>query len=214
MLIVACVAITLVGICYSSLLPYGGTAGTTAFALPRGHVLIIGALCFILFMAEGSVADWGGVFLVSNHKIAPAQAGIGYLAFAIAMTVGRLSGDKLVHRVGAKALLLFGGTCASLGYVLAALAPNWWLCVIGFGLVGAGASNVVPTLFSAAGRQKDMPPNLALSAVTTMGYLGLLIGPAVMVGIANALSLSAGFFLLVAMLAAVPFCAKTVTAPG
>ncbi|CAN5501809.1 MFS transporter [soil metagenome] len=214
MIIVAVVAAILVGVCYQFFLPYGGDSQSPAFALPRGHVLLIGALCFVLFMAEGSVADWGGVFLVSAHRIGPTQAGIGYLAFAICMTIGRLSGDKLVHVVGARNLLLFGGTFASIGYVVAALAPNWWLCVIGFGMVGAGASNVVPTLFSAAGRQRDMPQNLALSAVTTMGYLGLLIGPAVIGGIANALSLSVAFFLLVAMLATVPFCAKTVADAG
>ena len=156
----------------------GSERGGPAFALPRGRVLLIGLMCAALFLAEGSVLDWSGVLLVSARGVARAQAGLGYVAFAAAMTLGRLTGDAVVRGLGGLRTLVGGSALAAFGFALAALAPGWPLTLAGYALVGLGGANAVPVLFSAAGRQSAMPSGLAVAAATTLGYGGLLAGPA------------------------------------
>ena len=162
-------------------------------------------------VAEGAVLDWSAVFLTAVRNIDPATAGFGYVAFAVTMTVGRLTGDRVVHRLGATRVVLFGSLLAASGFLLAILAPSWMLSIIGFGLVGAGASNVVPVMFSAAGRQHVMPTHLAVAAITTMGYAGVLLGPALLGFVAKATTLSFALGLLAALLVAVAMTARVVT---
>ena len=153
-----------------SLLPYGSERDAPLFVLPRGFVLFIGFLSLICFLAEGAILDWGAVFLTSVRNVAPSYAGWGYTIFSIAMTVCRLTGDRVVQALGSFRIILFGGLCAAAGLAVAVLAPSWLVALIGFGMVGFGASNIVPVLFSAAGRQTAMPPNLAIAAMTFLGY--------------------------------------------
>jgi len=163
------------------------------FAMPRGAVVLIGALCSLVFLAEGAVLDWSAVFLTSGGGFTAGQGGLGYAAFAVAMTVGRLNGDKLVQRWGGARLLLLGGLCAALGFFSVVLAPSPWIALAGFALIGTGASNIVPVLFSAAGSQKDMPASLAISAITTIGYAGILAGPGLIGFVAHAFGLQLAF---------------------
>lgn len=174
---------------WRGLLPYGGETGTPVVALPRGRVLIIGAMCFVMFLAEASVADWSGILLHESRGLEKSLAGIGYVAFSLTMTLGRFAGDRVVEALGAVRTLVFGGLATATGFAVAALVPSWPVAVVGFLLVGAGAANVVPVLFSAAGRQKAMPANLAMAGVTTMGYAGILVGPALIGFFARATSL-------------------------
>ena len=185
------------------LLPYGAGREGPAFALPHGIVLFIGLLCFVLFLAEGAVLDWSGVFLTSVRHIAPSRAGLGYAAFAAAMTAGRLAGDRIVDRLGRHKVVLAGSLCAASGFVATVLAPSWQVALLGYALVGVGCANIVPVLFSAVGRQRAMPENVAVPAITTLGYAGILAGPAGIGFIANLTSLPVAFLILAAMLAAV-----------
>jgi predicted MFS family arabinose efflux permease len=186
-----------------SLLPYGSEGDGPGFAIPRGVVLLIGAICFVVFLAEGAMLDWSAVFLTSERHVDPSQAGLGYTAFAAAMTVGRLTGDRIVERLGPTRIIVFGGLLASGGLVLATLAPSWLAGLCGYALVGAGCSNIVPVLFTAAGRQKAMPEHVAVPAISTMGYAGILAGPAAIGFVADASSLSAAMLGLAALLAGV-----------
>lgn len=190
------------------MLPYGSDGAAPAFALPRGVVLFIGALCFISFLAEGAMLDWSAVFLTTLRAVRPAQAGAGYAVFAAAMTIGRLSGDRVVQALGGPKILLAGGVCAAAGLVLAVAVPWWGAALAGFFLVGAGASNIVPVLYSGLGRQRVMPPNLAVAAVTTLGYLGILAGPALIGAVARVASLGAAFMAVAAMLLVVAASAR------
>jgi sugar phosphate permease len=160
-----------------SLLSYGGNSDGPLFAFPRGVVLLIGIVCFIVFMMEGSVLDWSAVFLSTHHQMAKEHSGLGYAAFACAMTIGRLTGDRIVQRLGSYRVVKFGGICAAVG-VAVTLVPSWPLGLLGYLLVGAGCSNIVPVMFSATGRQTVMPESLAVPAISTLGYAGVLAGPA------------------------------------
>ena len=185
------------------LLPYGASSEGPAFAVPHGIVLFIGLLCFVLFLAEGAVLDWSAVFLTSARHMAPSYAGLGYAAFAATMTAGRLAGDRIVDRLGGRRVVLAGGLCAALGFVVAVAAPSWPAALLGYALVGAGCANIVPVLFSAVGRQRAMPEGVAVPAVATVGYAGILAGPAAIGFIAQLASLPAAFLVVAAMLAAV-----------
>ena len=186
-----------------SLLPYGGAGDGPAFAIPHGVVLFIGILCFIVFLTEGAMLDWSAVFLTSVRGVDPSHAGLGYTAFATTMTIGRLTGDKIVHRLGPIRIILFGGLLAGGGLALATLSPSWLAGLLGYGLVGAGCSNIVPVLFTAVGRQKTMPEHVAVPAISTLGYAGILAGPAAIGFVAHATNLSMAFLGLAALMFAV-----------
>ncbi len=187
----------------SRFLPYGAGREGPAFALPHGIVLFIGLLCFVLFLAEGAVLDWSAVFLVSVRHMAPSYAGLGYAAFAAAMTAGRLAGDRIVDRMGHHRVVLVGGLCAALGFVTTVAAPSWPVALLGYALVGTGCANIVPVLFSAVGRQLAMAETVAVPAITTIGYAGILAGPAGIGFVAHLTSLPAAFAMLAMMLVAV-----------
>jgi MFS family permease len=171
-----------------------------AFAVPRGAVLFIGFLCFIGFLTEGSVLDWSALFLISVRDIEPYYAGLGFAAFSATMTMGRLVGDRIVQRLGGPTVIGLGGLCAAAGFALATLVPSVPAGLLGYALVGAGCSNIVPVLFSSIGRQTEMPESLAVPAVTALGYAGILAGPALIGFVAHALSLSTAFLVLTALL--------------
>lgn len=177
--------------------------GGPAFALPRGPVLGIGLLCFVVFLTEGSALDWSGVFLIQARGLDPARAGLGYAAFSLTMTVGRLTGDALVRRVGGRRVVVLGALLAAAGIGLATAVPFWPATLLGYALVGAGCANIVPVLFTAAGRQESVPAALAIPAVTTLGYAGVLAGPAAIGFLAHATSLTLAFLAVAALLLAV-----------
>lgn len=182
------------------LLPYAARSHGPALAVPRGTVLFIGLLCFIGFLSEGSVLDWSAVFLISVRSIEPYYAGLGFVAFSATMTLGRLVGDRIVQRLGGRTVIALGGLCAAGGFALATLVPSLPAALLGYALVGAGCANIVPVLFSSVGRQTAMPENLAVPAITALGYAGILAGPAAIGFVAHFMSLSTAFLMLTALL--------------
>jgi MFS family permease len=190
------------------LLPYGSESSGPAFAVPHGVVLFIGCLCFIVFLAEGAVLDWSAVFLSAERGLEEAYAGLGYAAFALTMTAGRLTGDVIVRRLGATRVIVIGGALATAGMLLTTLLPGWETALLGYALVGAGCSNIVPVLYSAVGKQKVMPEHIAVPAITTLGYAGILAGPAMIGFIAHGSSLSTAFTLIALLLAGVAISGK------
>jgi hypothetical protein len=119
------------------------------------------------------------------------------------MTIGRLSGDRIVQRFGGISIILFGGLCAAFGFVVLTLVPFVPAALAGYALVGVGCSNAVPVLFTSAGRQTVMPENVAVPAMTGLGYAGILLGPAVIGFVSRAASLPAAFLLVALMLVGV-----------
>ena len=198
----ATVIVVALAVAVAHLLPYGSQRDGPAFALPRGVVLFIGILCFIVFLAEGAVLDWSAVFLTSVRGMEPSHAGLGYAVFASAMTAGRLTGDGIVARFGDRRVIIFGGLCAAAGFA-ATWLPYREAALLGFVLVGVGCANIVPVLFTGVGRQTIMPENVAVPAITTLGYAGILVGPAAIGVMAHATGLATAFLLLAILLLAV-----------
>jgi MFS family permease len=157
-------------------------------------------MCFTVFLTEGAMLDWSAVFLSAQRGVEPSYAGFGYAVFALAMAIGRLCGDPIVRRLGVHKIILFGGLCAAAGMTVATLIPVWQAALCGYALVGIGCSNIVPVFYSAVGRQKTMPENVAVPAITTLGYAGILMGPAGIGFVAHLSSLGAAFMVIAVML--------------
>jgi predicted MFS family arabinose efflux permease len=188
----------------------GSPEGTTFTIVPRA-VLLLGALCFMSFLGEGAVLDWSAVFLREQRHVDVSLAGVGYAAFSVAMTICRFTGDAVTHRFGSRQVLRIGGVLACAGFLAVALLPWTSAALAGLVVVGVGAANIVPVLFSGAGRVPGVPPGIALATVTTIAYMGLLVGPALIGFVADATSLPVAFVLVAAMFGAVAAAAGRVT---
>lgn len=184
-------------------------ARPAVFALPSPAALLLGVPCLITFLAEGAMLDWSAVFLRSVRGVAIADAGLGYGAFSIAMAAGRLLGDRITARLGPVQIVRYGGLMAAAGLAIACALPWATTSLIGFALVGLGASNIVPVLFSAAGRIPGTAPGVSIAAVTTLGYAGMLAGPAAIGFVARATSLAIALGAIAALLAVVAARAST-----
>ena len=178
------------------LLPYGGDSGGKMLAMPKGIVAFVGIIACIAFLVEGAIMDWSGVFLTTLRGFDMSLAGTGFTVFSAAMLMMRLMGDRLVQKMGQKIVILGGSALAFVGFLAVILAPQAWLLYAGFFAIGVGSANIVPVFFSLLGKQKDMPIGLAVPAVSTLGYLGILMGPAAIGALAHATSLYAAFGLL------------------
>jgi len=202
--LVAVVAIVIaLLIAYPALLPYGNRSEGPPFAIPHGVVLFLGLLCFVVFLVEGSMLDWSAVLLTEKRGMPSAQAGFGFASFSLAMTLGRLTGDAVVAKIGRRAIVAGGGLLSAGGIALVALVPPWQFALLGYALVGLGCSNIVPVLFTAVGRQTSMPQAVAIPAITSLGYAGILTGPAGIGFIAYHSSLSVAFLLVAVLMVAV-----------
>ena len=168
-----------------------------AFARPPASLLGLGALAFAVLLCEGAAADWSAVYLRNDLGAGPATAAAGFGAFSLAMAVGRLCGDRLVHRLGSVAVVRGSAALAAVGLGTGLLIGRPPAAVAGFACLGLGCSNVVPVLFSAAGRTPGVVPARALAAVTLMGYTAFLAGPPLIGLIAQATTLPAALGLLV-----------------
>lgn len=131
--------------------------------------------------------------------------------FAVAMTIGRFVGDAVTNRIGDRAVLFWGGIVAVAGFAVLLLAPGIAIASAGFVLIGLGASNIVPALFRKAGSQTVMPSSLAIGAITTTGYAGILVGLAGIGTVAEATSLQAAFWMLAVLMCLVSATAHIIT---
>jgi len=180
------------------LIPYGGGGGAL-LALPRGIIVFVGMTAFIAFLSEGAVMDWGGVYLTTVRGMDLALAGTGYSVFSAAMLTMRFLGDRVVQRIGALPVAVGGALLAFGGILLVMFAPVDALLYAGFFAIGIGSANIVPVFFSLMGRQNVMPVSAAVSAVSTMGYLGILAGPAAIGFVSSLTTLQTAFAMLAAL---------------
>jgi predicted MFS family arabinose efflux permease len=180
----------------------------TKLTLPSGAVVYIGLMCFITFLAEGALLDWSAVYLKFSRGFEEENAGIGYAVFSIAMATGRLTGDAVVRKLGPVATVRIGSLVGAAGYFLAVGGSGWPATLVGFVAIGLGVANVVPLMFSAAGRRGN--PSVTIPAITTLGYAGLLAGPALIGGMAHLTTLSLALASIGVLLLVVAASAKIV----
>jgi MFS family permease len=179
------------------------------FVRPPRRLLALGALAFACLLIEGASADWSAVYLRDNLGTTAAVAAIGFTAFSVTMTLGRVFGDRLVDRFGPEAVVRAGGTIAAAGFGLSLLAAAPVPAILGFACLGAGMSGVVPIVFRASGQVPGMTAGVGLAAVSSTGYLGFLVGPPTIGGLAELFGLPAALGVLVLLAAAVALLART-----
>ncbi|WP_084007865.1 MFS transporter [Erwinia piriflorinigrans] len=172
---------------------------TPFFVWPKGTVLLLGLLCCIAYVMEGSMLDWSGILLTSQHNVDVRQAGLGYTLFAITMTLGRLLGDRAIARFGAKRIFMASAMLATSGFIVLITSQALFITALAFLLIGLGVANIAPMLFTASGLQKEMPDALAVAAVSSLGYSGILMGPAIIGFVAHFTTLI-GAFIFVTLL--------------
>ncbi|MGZ6674175.1 MAG: MFS transporter, partial [Solirubrobacteraceae bacterium] len=179
------------------------------FVRPPRRLLALGVLAFACLLIEGASADWSAVYLRDELGTTAAIAAIGFTSFSITMTLGRIFGDRLVDRFGPEAVVRAGGSLAAVGFGLSLVAAAPVPAIVGFACLGAGMSGVVPIVFRAAGHVPGMSAGVGLAAVSSTGYLGFLVGPPTIGGLAELIGLPAALGVLVALAAAVALLAPT-----
>lgn len=165
----------------------------------RGLVIVFGLIALCTAYGEGAMADWGALHLEQDLAASPGVAAVGYACFALAMTIGRLSGTALLERLGHGRTVVAGGATAAAGMVLASLAPSLWAALLGFAVTGLGLANLFPVAVERAGTLAG-PSGVAIAS--TLGYGGMLLGPPAIGFMADWFSLSVALT-SVAVLAAI-----------
>ena len=177
------------------------------FVRPTRALAVLGVLAFCAMVGEGAMADWSAIYLKRVLHTGVGLAAAGYAAFSVTMALTRFTGDRLSMHLGPTSLVRLGGALAMGGFAVALFVPYPAAAFVGFACVGAGLATVVPMVFAATGRTPGMSAGLALSSVTTLGYLGFLLGPPIIgfasevVGLRNALIILVLSSLLVVALA-------------
>lgn len=180
-------------------------ARTTAAARPGRSSLrrlplalfALSAIGFCIFLSEGAIADWTGVYLKQVLGAGAGLAPVGYAVFSAAMAVFRLSGDAITLRIGRAATIRYGGAIAAAGLSFALLVHSPYWALAGFAAAGAGFSSIIPLVFAAGGRIPEVSEGAGVATVSGLGYLGFLVGPPAIGFLSELTSLRAGLFLLV-----------------
>jgi fucose permease len=200
MSIVAVVLVAIVLTARPGLLPRSADARAEGplFARPTRALAALGTLAFCALLAEGSVGDWSAILLDRETDAGPSLAAFALAAFSLTMGFGRLAADPLAERYGAPAVVRAGGLVGVAGVVVAVAAGSAALGIAGFALMGCGLAGLFPLALNAASAG-DRAAAPALAAVSTTGYFGFIVGPALIGLISDATSLPAAFLLVGAL---------------
>ncbi|MGW0760118.1 MFS transporter [Streptomyces sp. NPDC002814] len=154
--------------------PRGESAPRRPVSRTRPLVITFGLIALCTAYGEGALADWSALHLEQDLDATAGVAAVGYSCFALAMTIGRLTGTQLLERLGQTRTLVYGGTTAAAGMLLGALAPALWAALLGFVIAGLGLANLFPVAVERAGALAG-PDGVAIAS--TLGYGGMLLGP-------------------------------------
>lgn len=163
------------------------------FAKPDKELIWFGVIGFCCMASEGVMFDWSGVYFKDVVKAPGALVILGYTSFMIMMASGRFLSDGLINKFGKKSVLQISGIMISIGLFTSVFFPFLIPSTLAFMIVGLGVSSVVPTLYSLAGKNKTVPPGEALTIVSSVSFLGFLLGPPVIGYIAELSSLRLSF---------------------
>lgn len=176
------------------------TAPRTGLLRQSAGIYVLGIMALLSFVPESAVLDWSALYLSHDHATGVAGSGLAFALFSLAMATMRFCGDALRNRVGAVPLLFASGLTGAAGLALAALAPSAPVALAGFVVTGIGLANMVPVIFSAAGRRGGANPGAAIAAVSFIGYGGMLLAPSVLGLVAETVGFTACFLGLASLL--------------
>ena len=200
--IIFAVIITLNLLTFKHLLPFDKKTDVKPkfFVKPDGVILILGLIAFASMISEGTMFDWSGIYFEKIIHTTGAVTRLGFIAFMSTMAGGRFIADYFITKFGYKRMLQMSGIVILAGLLLIVCLPYIVPSTIGFLMVGLGTSSVVPSAYSLSGRSDKMPAGLAIATVSSIGFLGFLIGPPTIGFISQTFNLRVAF-LLIAVLA-------------
>ncbi|HEV7332810.1 MAG TPA: MFS transporter [Flavisolibacter sp.] len=166
------------------------------FVKPDKTLLRLGILAFCCMICEGAMFDWSGIYFQKVVGAEKSWIGAGYTAFMCAMASGRFVADWVSNKLKFTRTIFISGLLITGGLLLAVLIPKVLPSIIGFLVVGFGVSSVIPLIYSEAGKSKTTSAGMALTAVSSIGFLGFLIGPPLIGIIAGVFSLRISFLLI------------------
>jgi MFS family permease len=162
-------------------------------------LLALSAIGFCIFLSEGAIADWTGVYLKQVLRASDGSAAAGYALFSATMAIFRLSGDAITARIGRSWTIRGGALIASAGLGVVVAAPSVAWALVGFAAAGAGLSSIIPLVFAGGGRVSSVSEGAGIATVSGLGYLGFLVGPPAIGFVSEATSLRGGLLLLVVL---------------
>lgn len=174
------------------------TGPATDRAVPASRVRAVAVLVALGLIAacgsfvEDAGSSWSAIYLRDDLGTGDGTAGTGYLALMVAMTVARLTGDRVVDRYGQRRVARIGGAMTAVGMGAALLWPSLPLTLVGFALAGAGVATLIPAAFHAADELPGLPHGLGLSMVNWAMRLGFLASPPLIGLVADTVSLRVG----------------------
>jgi len=171
-------------------------ASSKFFAKPDKSLVKLGVIAFCCMICEGAMFDWSGIYFQKVVQADERWVGAGYIAFMSTMAMGRFVADRIVSRFGFKTTIQFSGLLITTGLLTALLFPSLIFAIAGFFIVGFGVSSVIPLVYSEAGRSKIVSPGIALASVSSVGFLGFLVGPPLIGIVAGVSSLRVSFFII------------------
>ncbi len=200
---IAALALAGAAACFPYLLPEEEKVEATTqqkfFSKPHSSLVKLGVIAFCCMICEGAMFDWSGVYFQKVVLARPEWIGAGYTAFMCTMATGRFVADWVVHRTGFQKTVQASGVLIATGLLISVLFPYLPAAILGFLIVGFGVSSVVPLVYSEAGKSGHASPGMALTAVSSIGFLGFLLGPPLIGAIAGAASLRVSFLLIAAI---------------
>lgn len=180
------------------------------FALLTRRLISLGILAFCVLLVEGAMSDWSAIYLRRSLGTTAGFAAAGFGAFSLAMASGRLVGGNLISCFGPTVMVRFGSALAALGLCLALTINQPFAAIIGFASVGAGFASTFPIILSAAGRTSNMSSGVAIAAVSSTGYLGLMSGPPLIGSVAQVVTLRVALGIIIILSVIIALLAKAV----
>ncbi len=169
------------------------------FSLPPRGMLVFSLICFGSMACENTMYDWSGIYIKQVLHGSNGLATIAFVIYMVAMTTGRVLGDRLADRFGIQFVLRSSGILIFCGLTTTVLSPFISLTMVAYLLTGFGVSCVVPFVFSLAGKIPMSNPGAALASISSLGYLGFLLIPPMIGYVAQSSSLRVSFAIIATM---------------
>ena len=200
---------------YRHLLPAEAKAETqekkAVFSLPERSLWGLGAIAFCSAISEGAISDWSAVYLTQVMQTNASFAALGFAAYSLTMTLGRMVGDSLSKKWAPSSIVRLGGLVAGFGLLAIVLTKEAAIALIGFAAIGLGLANIIPLVFSAAGNFLGISAGSGIAGVATIGYAGFLAGPPFIGLIAENTSLRIALLLVTVLAGSLAFTGKALS---
>ena len=149
----------------------------------------LGVLAICGAFVEDAGASWSALYLRSELDAGAAMAGLGFVALSVAMTIGRLTGDRVVDRFGQRAVVRAGGALTAAGMGLALAVPSVPTTLAGFAFAGLGVATLIPAVYHAADELPGLAAGSGLTVINWLLRIGFLLSPPLIGVLADATSL-------------------------